>query len=305
MPGSDSDSATSTQDHWTAQRPLHANTQPVSVGIVGAGFSGLALAQYLRAAGIDVQVYESRRYEPEFHAYFSLPSLPTVWKSIGLSLDQLPLPNPEKSHLYQRQKVLQVLSRNVPIAANTLIDEITIQQLPLPHHSDHYHCQNAAATALVLHDSNGHQHGPFTHIVAANGVRSAFRTCALPNVLLLGDARWVSDQSFYDFGTTRIERGANQALLDAMELGSCIVQMERQRQLLQGREDKIHLLPDEETDLIPSQFLARVKRASILQRRLAVFVLWGIVISLLVNHFQWKDKTGCGVVCTLMQTTSL
>lgn len=65
-------------------------------------------------------------------------------------------------------------------------------------------------------------YGPYQSIVGADGVLSQVRTHALKGTYLIGDSRWVNDR-WYDLGTQRINRGANIALFDGLELGQAMV----------------------------------------------------------------------------------
>jgi hypothetical protein len=108
--------------------------------------------------------------------------------------------------------------------------------------------------------------GPFHVVVAADGVRSLFRTCRLKNVALVGDARWAQDR-WWDFGYGRIHTGANVAMVDGLELGKLLLQDARKFCNVQSN------------DISPNStlghFSAEEKRREILMKRslvLAIFI---------------------------------
>ena len=144
---------------------------------------------------------------------FYLPSYPTILSQLDirdsslLTVQQNGDHQEEASHgVISREKVIQVLLQNVKqfIQYNTRINKI-IQKEEL----------------LFCECNSGNVLGPFQYVICSNGARSSFRMCNRQSVLVMGDARWVSDR-FWDFGLERIKCGGNVALLDGLELGTAL-----------------------------------------------------------------------------------
>jgi hypothetical protein len=175
-----------------------------SIAIVGAGFAGLSLANLLADnATYHYEVFEARSDNDDLSSYYNaevrLPCLnqQTLRDRLKIKLNL----QENSSCLMSRAEILRELGRGVveTIQFNCQITDI----------------QEKGKGCYWLTDSQGKQHGPFSIIVVADGVRSPFRR--LHFVYCIGDARWVRDV-FYDFGRTRIQQGADIAMRDALAL---------------------------------------------------------------------------------------
>jgi hypothetical protein len=210
------------------------------IAIIGAGFAGLTLANYLHDRSIGYVLFESKQEEPNyFVANFALPSGKDVFRAIGL--------------------VWKCSHSTVP--CNEILDSLRERITIL--NSSIVKIENG-----LLVDQQGGRHGPFRIIVAANGVKSTFRMFNQDNVnekvnvLLIGDARWAADV-WWDFGLTRVSKGANTAMQDAIKLGA-------------------ELLLQEEGNF--KAFSARQKRREIVTRRRIILMILSVLLALGLKH---------------------
>jgi hypothetical protein len=176
-----------------------------SIGIIGASFAGLSLANLLQDNElIHCYVLEARSANDDLISYYNgevrLPCLKDASVRNRLKLSTANVKLNERCTV-SRAKILNELGRNVtqiryqcPIASISIVPEENRYRL------------------IDVHDNS---HGPFDKIIVANGVRSPFRS--FPFVICIGDARWVQDV-FYDFGFTRIQGGGDMAIRVALEL---------------------------------------------------------------------------------------
>jgi hypothetical protein len=230
----------------------------LSIAIVGSGFGGLSLALRLgRQDGDDalkVVVLESQSSASggivgELH----LPSGKKNLAQLGLSdlWEKLSSRSERIDHVSQAclQRALREKAASSIRYGHCVIG---IEQVP-------------DGRLLCLLDNDRPAMGPFDIVVGADGVLSRFRL--LPprkcgRVALVGDARWAQDR-WWDFGTARIQGGADLAIRDGLELG----------ELLLTRNDGWNLSVG---DLGP--FCAASKRREILRRRAIVLLLLAVVI---------------------------
>ena len=131
-----------------------------------------------------------------------------------------------------------------------------------------YNPKDRSATTMI---------GPFQSVVGADGVLSKVRISALQNTFLIGDARWVNDR-WYDLGLQRIDRGADMALLDGLELGQAMVKEEHKSSQSQIR----------------SKFCAREISW---RRTIRTFAIMAIILAMIMFKFQ---KECCSIVQELI-----
>mmetsp|Transcript_19706 Transcript_19706/g.36981 ORF Transcript_19706/g.36981 Transcript_19706/m.36981 type:complete len:277 (+) Transcript_19706:241-1071(+) len=217
----------------------HHHEKTLPIAIIGGSFSGLTLANVLYLHSIPYTIFDSRSF-PFTHvmggAKFNIPSYELVAKKLGLDHTQPPpLPLPPKYSKNNngddgptRKDVIDALLKRVE---SNLVTSQRIVRIELKSSGLFYlHSQQQ------IYKPNRHRDGwssdtriigPFQFVVGADGVLSKVRISALQNTFLVGDARWVNDR-WYDLGLRRIDRGADMALLDGLELGYAMVKREDQ-----------------------------------------------------------------------------
>ena len=143
-----------------------------------------------------------------------------------------------------RQELLDCLRKRVNVKYHHAVQEIVMQtKKETTDNKDNHQKNNTACWAKVHVKSpvnNNHKSGetnqsinsvvvdrmgPYDAVVIATGTRSQFRirypTSRVVFLLAVGDARYTR---WWDFGQHRIRQGANQALLDGLELGNALWQ---------------------------------------------------------------------------------
>jgi hypothetical protein len=191
--------------------PPTAPTPTYSIAIVGAGFAGLTLANYLSDS--KCEVLEAKDEPIPIVGTIRLHSAVRVLQEWGLFRPGLTTPN--DSSVVHRQSFLQTLRVHAKIVYGFRIKRIDQQ--------DH--------GKRFLIDTRDRRRGPFDCIVMANGL--SFDAVSTQLILdcdaVLGDARWQYDTWFWDFGRTRVERGGDIALEDARELAHAILSSGQQQ----------------------------------------------------------------------------
>jgi hypothetical protein len=199
-----------------------AVTAPI-IAIIGASYAGLSLANTLQqqqnssssSSPLAFTIFESKTLP---FAYvmggdsFNVPSFPPIAKKL-----QLNMTNKSFDGL-TRQDVMESLLGPVKqqIIAGARIERIEEKNNGFYLHI--IHKLKARDMDLKSTNDNIEIHGPFKCVVGADGVLSKCRTTALGGTFLIGDARWVNDR-WFDLGLRRIQRGADIAIMDGVELG--------------------------------------------------------------------------------------
>jgi 2-polyprenyl-6-methoxyphenol hydroxylase-like FAD-dependent oxidoreductase len=230
----------------------HPESLPIA--IIGTGFAGLTLANYLKLHDIPFQLFEASSEEPlRGTTKLNLPAGKAIFADLGLSFTF------ESSNNVPRYSILETL--RAPVRK-----QIHFATTILAANS----CSIEERDGVYLLDHKGTIRGPFRLVVGADGVLSRFRMSKHQRVALIGDARWAAD-IFWDLGMSRINQGGNIAMLDAIELGALIIDSSGENLL---------------DNLQKSKFSARLKRASILRRRLFFcLIVLPIVFAIPVRAF--------------------
>ena len=195
--------------------PSKETSAPHAIAIVGAGFAGLTLANYL--SDIQCIVFEAKDQPVPIVGTIRLPSVFRISQELGLLIPGLKRLYDISSQLVDRQAFLKALRAHATIEYGFTVERIK---------------QDAQGRRWLM-NSRGRRHGPFDAIIVANGL--SFDAVSTQLILdcdaVVGDARWQYDMWFWDFGRTRVDRGGNIALEDARELAqailSCIIQKQK------------------------------------------------------------------------------
>lgn len=228
----------------------HPNSPP-SIAIVGAGFAGLTLANYLSEVA-DCHIFEAKE-EPI--AIFGTIRLPVA----NEILDELNLSEAKSRGevLIHRQHFLKLLRSRALISYGHRIEQITL--------SDSSSDLKEVGAIRWLQDSQGQLLGPFDCIIVACGLSYDARSSQLMKKAdaVVGDARWKYDVWFWDFGRTRVQQGGNIALQDARELARAIM----------SDLKEVTLPPDSLCEAIPHKFRPRSNLGRWHQSKLLVFAI--------------------------------
>ena len=206
------------------------NSNPgIQIAIIGGSYAGLTLANVLHLNSFSYTIFD-RRCLPFTHVMggsgFNIPSFSLIRRE--LSLPRLDKPN--------RKDVIDLLMRRV---MSNLLPEHNIVEINEGEDTFLYvvsetKCKN---TSKLIHK----MHGPYHIVVGADGVISRCRNSAYKGILLIGDARWVNER-WFDLGLRRIDRGANIAMVDGMQLGQTI---RRSATLANSLQEMIWLVHEE------------------------------------------------------------
>jgi hypothetical protein len=197
-----------------------------SVGIVGAGYAGLTLANYLAGTTgtsddddddgplCHCRVLEAKDEPIPIVGTIRLPHASQVLHDLQLKMIHHTansiFPNNTNTDTVDRQAFQRLLRKNISVEYSCRIARIERRR-----HDKYW-----------LIDSTGRYHGPFDCVVVANGLCLGKNSSALgghPPSAVLGDGRWQYDTWFWDFGRQRIQRGGDIALCDAMELAQALI----------------------------------------------------------------------------------
>lgn len=208
--------------------------------IIGAGYAGLTLANCLQ-----VQAASRRRHEfhidiidrlhppdPERYIHGSIQS-PYVKELLAkiMALDseyldptraQMLLDNLQQSMFRApEQELLSLLRENVPVNYRYEASRIVLRNGLL---YAHVHLRKSD-------DSNWDKlMGPYDWIIVADGALSCFRSLNIPTnrLLVIGDAQ---GQPWWDFGRTRLQRGADIAMRHGDQVASLLLEWTENRHI--------------------------------------------------------------------------
>ena len=244
------------------QQPIQQEPSHPCLLIIGAGYAGLALAQMLASSSnhssnnrrhwqvtVVDRLHPPSLEEHKVHGLIRVPFaveyvLPLLRKSLASNrhrADQIQalLDKATVDHRLPEEELMTVLRHDIPVQYRHCAEEI----LCLPEenqdaanntsllyvrikirHKHHHHPQNDDANACTTTTTTtNHLWGPYAGIVVADGALSRFRKvppAAVGRVWLLGDAL---NNRRLDFGWQRLQRGADLALLQAIQLAQALL----------------------------------------------------------------------------------
>jgi 2-polyprenyl-6-methoxyphenol hydroxylase-like FAD-dependent oxidoreductase len=206
------------------------------VAIVGAGFAGLTLANYLSTHQWPcVELFDAKSEPIPIIGTIRLPHAKKVLEEV-LGLQGIP-PSNSIDHTHRhppslvlqgqvhgqvvpREDFLNGLRQNVTIRYSCRIVRVEQQRSMIDDDDDD------GAQYFMMIDDKGQSHGPFDVVVAADGLFGQEWNSSSTMTAVMGDARWQYDMWFWDFGQTRIQRGGDIAICDGLELGQRLVKGE-------------------------------------------------------------------------------
>lgn len=122
--------------------------------------------------------------------------------------------------LVNREQFLELLRRKVRIQYSCRVIDIipcTTSQEEQKYHRPQRRQTRNAQKYLVMDDER--IHGPFDLVVVANGLFGGEKLLEKASARI-GDCRWHQERRFwFDFGITRIKRGADIAIQDGLRIG--------------------------------------------------------------------------------------
>lgn len=214
-----------------------SQSQPSNIAIIGGGFAGLTLANYLvskerpNTTNCQVVVLEAKEAPIPIIGTIRLPVAATIIKELNLdwvedataeSLSQSvsPVHSLSNDYLVDRPLFLNQLRKRIAIQYSCRVERIETISMES---SDNQHSHNHSKKKYLVWDEQGHKYGPYDLVIAANGL--CLKSVPwFPQVsAVVGDVRWQYDTWFWDFGRQRIQRGGNIALEDARELAQAII----------------------------------------------------------------------------------
>lgn len=189
------------------------------VAIIGAGFCGLVCARALQRAGVRATVYEKL---PAIDATtvcgnFRLPSASGVLHDLGLVAAHEALRDRRRAAGVSDQAYLPQQPLLLALAASLRPGALVLGRAVerVTRDADGRHCCHLCGKE--------DPEGPYKVVVLANGLYP-LRSLSVDesgDVAVAGDARW-AQRRWWDFGSGRIDRGADTALRDGIELARII-----------------------------------------------------------------------------------
>jgi 2-polyprenyl-6-methoxyphenol hydroxylase-like FAD-dependent oxidoreductase len=241
----------------------------IKVAIIGGSYSGLSLANALHLNSIQYTIFD-RRSLPYTHVMggsgFDVPSFTYI--SNRLDLKQFATSN--AMHSPTRKNVIDTLMTRVN---DSLLPEHNIVGINKKDSSFYLTIE----TKSNDNTKRRQQKGPYHIVVGADGVVSTCRKSTYyEGMFLVGDARWVNDR-WFDLGLRRIDRGADIAMLDGLQLGEAICNSMKCSPQIQAI--MIRLVQEQTNHL----FCAR----AIHKKKLLIrgFVVLAILFALLIRQF--------------------
>ena len=188
----------------------HNSHRSIQIAIIGGSYGGLTLANVLHLNSFSYTIFD-RRCLPFTHVTggsgFNIPSFSVIQDELSL---------PHLTCKPNRKDVIDLLMRRVK---SNLLPEHHIVEIKEGERNFLYVVSESKCNSTSKRIRK--RHGPYHIVVGADGVVSKCRNSAYKGILLIGDARWVNER-WFDLGLRRIDRGANIAMVDGLQLGQVI-----------------------------------------------------------------------------------
>jgi hypothetical protein len=214
---------------------------PVSASVVNNSNSNTTTTTTTTAAKISYRIFESKDRPIPIIGTIHLPSARAFLQQVDLWDDAVAAGVFAKSSQSQddddddvdgdhskyadirRENFLELLrKRVVEIQTDCRIVDVVVTTTNTANPSAG---NQSPPTYMLVDDGNGTKYGEFDLVVLADGLFGERTLLRHPCVAArIGDCLWYSDRPvWWDFGTTRIRQGADQAIRDAMELGEQLI----------------------------------------------------------------------------------
>jgi hypothetical protein len=211
------------------QRPKAKVHDPpkLKIAIVGAGFAGLALANYIHSNNnkclVDgVVVLESKEKPIPIIGTFRLPlTMHKVLLELGISI--LPAPTTGGIILISRPDLLAWLRQRASIQYSSHVKEVR-EVVTTTRTEETTTSRKQYFISIWKENTETSELGPFDIVVAANGLSLGGKTTWKQHcTAVIGDSRWFQHLWYDFFGITRIQKGGAIAMTDGIELGKRLV----------------------------------------------------------------------------------
>lgn len=183
------------------------------IAIIGGSYCGLSLANTLHINSVSYTIFD-RRSLPYNHVQggsgFNIPSF-------NIIQDRLQLKRRRRNtelHRLTRKNIIDLLLQRV---MTNLVSESNIVEVYKELSSFYITTETKSNNTSRVRT----KHGPYQILIGADGVQSTCRKSSYKGIFLIGDARWVNDR-WFDLGLRRIDRGADIAMIDGLQLGEAI-----------------------------------------------------------------------------------
>ena len=246
---------------------MHEKNAPIkSIAIIGSSYAGLAFANFIQTRStISIRIFEALDV-PRIGVLVGdvyIPSGEEAFAQLGLKWRW-----PKNVHLVPEEELLASLRGKL---LEKICNEIRVLDLELTQDGIYLNVRSRQCNKNYCL-----REGPFDLVVAANGVRSTFRNCNIASVAVIGDSRWVQNR-WWDFGTRRLQQGADIAIRDALKLGAIVLN---------------HIKSVDCENLVLGEFSSGMKKSVFVRN--AVTVIWALlaIIAISPSTFSKTNTTG-------------
>lgn len=243
----------------------------VNIAIIGGSYAGLSLANTLHINSVSYTIFD-RRSLPYNHVMggsgFNVPSLLVIQDRLQLKRSR----NTELHNITRKNVIDLLLERGM----TNMISESNVVEINKEASSFYITTETKSNDKTDDTSKITTKHGPYQILIGADGVLSTCRKSSFKGMFLIGDAKWVNDRRF-DLGLRRIDRGADIAMIDGLQLGEAICNSAKRctdmRQLIHSVNNK--------TDNV---FCAReIYYKKMMRQSALVVLLFGVLLKYLLK----------------------
>eukprot|EP00980_Cylindrotheca_fusiformis_P007209 scaffold1525_cov142-Cylindrotheca_fusiformis.AAC.9 len=195
-------------------------TSQKCIAIVGAGFAGLALANYLqKQERIQYVLLEAKERPIPIVGSFRLPST-QVLLELGISIPRRTRKDEDDSTItIPRQELMALLCQRVHVRYSSSVQSVR----SVLNASTSDTSENTKQYYITLSNNKKDELGPFDAVVAANGLDVSTNTPWKQHcTAIIGDSFFGRSDILFGL-TTRIQKGGAMAMMDGLELGKVLV----------------------------------------------------------------------------------